>query len=295
MTAHVLQIVFVLALYSALSFADGNGGWNLVGKNVLITGGSKGIGKECVMESLRLGANVVTCGRNGHDLHALIEDPECAPFLADEKIHIKIADLSTREGRNELLSFCKEKFSQNGHEEEAVIDCLVNNVGFNIRLKAEEFTEEQYRSIMNTNLDSAFFLSQQCYPYLKNSKAKGGASIVNMGSVAGGIGIAMKSGIVYAMTKAAMNQMTMNMCCEWAPYNIRVNAISPWYINTSLVEAVLTNKDYLKEVLQATPMGRIGQVEEVSALCSFLMMDKASYVTGQCIAVDGGFSRAGFF
>lgn len=289
----LLQLFFFLALFSVNSAMDG---WNLAGKNVLITGGSKGIGKECVIESLRLGANVVTCGRNGHDLHALIEDPECAPFLADGKIHIKIADLSTTEGRDELLSFCKEKFSpEDGSEDEAVIDCLVNNVGFNIRLKAEEFTEEQYRSIMQTNLDSAFFLSQKCYPFLKNSRAEGGASIVNMGSVAGGIGIAMKSGVVYAMTKAAMNQMTMNMACEWAPHNIRVNAISPWYIKTPLVESVLQNKQYLKEVLRVTPMARIGNVQEVSAVCSFLMMDKASYVTGQCIGVDGGFSRAAFF
>lgn len=97
------------------------------------------------------------------------------------------------------------------------------------------------------------------------------------------------------MTKAALAQMSYNLACEWAEDNIRVNTIAPWYIDTPLVQPVLTNPELLATILQRTPMRRVGQVEEVSSLAAFLCMDHSSYITGQVIAVDGGFLRNGFF
>ncbi|MFW5644433.1 MAG: SDR family oxidoreductase, partial [Bacteroidota bacterium] len=114
------------------------------------------------------------------------------------------------------------------------------------------------------------------------------ASIVNISSVAG-LGH-LRTGIIYGMTKAAMHQMTKNLAVEWAPYDIRVNAIAPWYIQTPLAEQILQDNKYFKEVIKHTPMKRIGQPEEVSSLAAFLCMEGAAYITGQCIAVDGGFS-----
>ena len=105
----------------------------------------------------------------------------------------------------------------------------------------------------------------------------------------------MRSGVVYAMTKAAMTQMTCNLACEWAKDNIRVNVLAPWYINTPLVQPVLRDPVALQAVLDRTPMGRVGTPEEVSAVVAFLCLDAASYVTGQCVAIDGGFLRNGFF
>jgi Tropinone reductase 1 len=105
----------------------------------------------------------------------------------------------------------------------------------------------------------------------------------------------MRSGVVYAMTKAAMSQMGYNLACEWAKDNIRINTIAPWYIDTPLVQPVLRDPELLKTVLQRTPMGRVGLPQEVSSLAAFLCLDSAAYISGQTIAVDGGFLRNGFF
>ncbi len=104
----------------------------------------------------------------------------------------------------------------------------------------------------------------------------------------------MRTGAPYGLTKAALHQMTRNLACEWAEDGIRVNAVAPWYIRTQRTEGPLADPDYLEEVLARTPMGRIGEPEEVASAVAFLCLPAASYVTGECIAVDGGFLRYGF-
>ena len=96
------------------------------------------------------------------------------------------------------------------------------------------------------------------------------------------------------MTKAALHQLTRNLACEWAADGIRVNAVAPWYIRTRRTEDALSDPDYLEEVLARTPMQRIGEPEEVASAVAFLCLPAASYVTGEWIAVDGGFLRYGF-
>ena len=104
----------------------------------------------------------------------------------------------------------------------------------------------------------------------------------------------MQSGVVYAMTKSAMNMLTKYLACEWAPDGIRVNAVAPWYINTPLAKQVLADPRYAKAVVSATPAGRVGEPEEVGTATAFLCMPASSYVTGQVLAVDGGFSVNGW-
>jgi Tropinone reductase 1 len=96
------------------------------------------------------------------------------------------------------------------------------------------------------------------------------------------------------MSKAAMIQLTRNLAVEWASEGIRVNAVAPWYIRTPLAEQVLADAAYRQEVLERTPMGRVGEPEECARAIAFLCMPAAGYITGQCLAVDGGFSVFGF-
>ncbi len=246
--------------------------WNLNNKRALVTGGTKGIGLAIVKEFLAMGAEVHVVARNEKEFLNLLEQyPEKSTSLS-----FSSHDLSSSTSRSKLVSEINAKWNY--------LDILVNNVGTNIRKPATGYSDEEYTKIFNTNLHSAFDLCVKFYPFLKLS---GNASVINISSVAG-LGH-MRTGVIYGMTKAAMNQMTANLAVEWAEDAIRVNAIAPWYIQTPLAEQVLKNKDYLAAILEKTPMRRIGQPHEVAAVAAFLAMPASSYITGHCIAVDGGF------
>ena len=251
--------------------------WNLNGKTALITGGTRGIGKAIAEEFVGLGASVFIVARDADVLNETILSFNADISLVDGFV----ADVSIPSERLRIVEAISKKWGR--------LDILVNNVGTNIRKKTLDYSEVEIQKIFDTNLFSSLDLCRLMFPYLKKSDF---ASIVNLSSVAGITHL--KTGIAYAMTKAAIIQMTKNLACEWASENIRVNAVAPWYIETPLAKQVLKDLDYLKSVLDRTPMKRIGKPSEVASAVAFFVMPASSYITGQCLSVDGGFSVYGF-
>lgn len=250
--------------------------WKLDGSRALITGGSSGIGLATAHEFAALGASLILVARNpGRLEEAKVEITDRFPGC---EIEVVSADLATEEGRLQVLDCAAEP-----------IHILVNNSGGNIRKRMEDLSLEEYRQVQETNLESCFDMCRQFYPLLRQGAP---SCIVNNASVAGLTHL--RTGAAYGISKAGMIQLTRNLAVEWGQEGIRVNAIAPWYIETPLAEQVLADPQYRSQVLQRTPMGRIGKDVECARAIAFLCMPAASYITGQCLAVDGGFTVYGF-
>ncbi|XP_057456152.1 tropinone reductase homolog At2g29150-like [Lotus japonicus] len=251
--------------------------WSLQGMTALVTGGSKGIGYEIVEELAQLGATIHTCSRNETQLNESLHQWASKGY----RVTGSVCDVTSRAQREDLIARVSSEF--NGK-----LNILVNNVGKNIpKATTLDYTEEEFSFMINTNLESAFHITQLGHPLLK---ASGAASIVFISSISGLVSF---NGSIYGAAKGAINQLTKNLACEWAKYNIRTNCVAPGPIRTPLAELHLKDEKLLNGFISRIPLGRIGDAEEVSSMVAFLCLAAASYITGQTIYVDGGITVNG--
>ena len=251
--------------------------FDLTGRVAIITGGNGGIGLGMATGLCEAGAHAVLVGRSG------------------DKGRSAVASLA---GRGWKASFIEADITDEAAcravaaETEASlggVDILINNAGIAIRKAPEDYTLDEWRTVMDTNLTSAFTMSQAVYASMK---ARGGGKIINIGSVLALFGAPFS--VAYSSSKGGLVQFTKALATAWAPANIQVNAILPGWIDTDLTVAARAQVEGLeKNVIARVPAKRWGKVEDFAGAAIFLSSAASDFVTGATLLVDGGFAAQG--
>ena len=240
--------------------------FTLVGKRILVTGASSGIGKAIAIESSKMGASVIITGRNKQRLK------ETYSQLEGNGHDLIVADLSINEDLNQL------------HKELPVINGLVNCAGLTKVAPFPFATRDSFEEVMNVN----FFAPTELSRLLVKSKKIGkGGSIVFISSVSGVYCSAVASSI-YSSSKGAVNGLVKGVALDLAPKGIRVNSVNPGMIDTDIFSGSAITEEQLKADMQRYPLGRYGKPEEVAYAAIYLLSDAASWITGSNLLIDGG-------
>ena len=251
--------------------------FNLTDKVALITGGNGGIGFAMAKAIGEAGATVVIAGRNEDKNKKSIEE------LNSLNVRCKsfIVDVVNEKSCNNLIDNTVEEYGK--------LNILVNNAGTNIRKRPEEYELEEWTSIIDTNLISAFTCSKAAFKHFKNINS---GKIINIGSMHSLFGAPL--GSAYSASKGGVVQLTKSLANTWAKDNIQVNAVLPGYIDTTLTrQARVDIPELQKRVEERTPAGRWGDPDDLGGIAVFLSSDASNYVTGTAIPVDGGYSING--
>jgi NAD(P)-dependent dehydrogenase (short-subunit alcohol dehydrogenase family) len=251
--------------------------YGLEGRVSLVTGASRGIGKATALGLAMSGATVVLGSR---DLAALGEVASEIRARSSSESLCVLLDVRDPSGVERVVSGVVDRFGG--------LDILVNNAGISpVYKRAETVTVDEWDEIMLTNLRGAF-LCATAAGRVMIQQARG--SIVNVGSVGGSVGLERL--IAYCAAKGGVQQMTRVLALEWARHNVRVNCVAPGFVETALTRAISENERLRDQVLAKTPMRRFAQPSEVVGAILYLLSDAASYVTGQIMYVDGGWTAA---
>lgn len=237
-------------------------------KIILITGASRGIGRKTA-EILAKEGHKVIANYNKSEKEAI----ELQEELKKENIEIDIfkADVSKRKEVRELINFVTQKYKK--------IDVLINNAGISSYGLFTDITDEDWKKVIDTNLYSAFCVTQEVIPYMIHEK---NGCIINISSIWGTVGASCES--LYSISKAGIDAMTKSLAKELGPSNIRVNSIAPGLIDTDMNKNL--SKETIEEIKQEIPLGKIGKPEDIGKCIKWLIED--NYTTGQIISINGG-------
>jgi len=248
--------------------------FELSGKVAIITGGNSGIGLGMVRGLADAGAAVVIAARNKEKSEAVVQTLEEAGKLA---LAVR-CDVTKGEDIDALVQTAQERYGR--------IDILVNNAGINIRKRPEELSFDEWKQVLETNLDSVYRCSVACHPIMKRG---GGGKIMNNGSMLSLFGAPW--GAPYATSKGGLVQLTKSLATAWAEDNIQVNSFLPGWVDTPLTVKARAQVEGLNEkVLERTPAKRWGEIDDFRGIAVFLASPASDFITGASIPVDGGFS-----
>ena len=242
----------------------------------VVIGGTSGIGRAIALGLAEQGADVVPTGRRANH----IEEVAAAVEALGRRTLRQATDIRDRESVDALRDAILHEFGG--------VDILVNAAGFTFRQPTIKLCDEQLSSILDTNLTGALRACQSFYEALKASRR---GRIINIASLSSFV--AFYEVAAYCATKAALLSLTRSLGCEWAQDGILVNAIAPGVFPTEMNNGIVTGTARGQELLARTPMRRFGNPEELVGAAVLLASDSASFITGQCITVDGGFLASG--
>lgn len=239
-----------------------------MGKVAIVTGGSRGIGAEISRELARKGIQVIA---NYNKSEGCAKDIKSK--LEKESIDLDIfqADVSKRDDVKKLVGYAQEKYGK--------IDILVNNAGISEYKLFTDETDEDWNRVLNTNLYSAYAMSQEVVPGMVHNKS---GCIINISSIWGLVGGSLE--VLYSVSKAGLDGLTKALAKELGPSNIRVNSIAPGMIDTQM-NANLSVQD-LEHIKEEIPLGNIGKPKDIARCVNWLVEDE--YTTGQIISINGG-------
>jgi 3-oxoacyl-[acyl-carrier protein] reductase len=238
--------------------------------HVLVTGGTSGIGYAIATAFVKAGAHVTVTGTRASTLDY---DVDLSAFTYRQ---LQVTD---KDAINALAASLQK------------LDILINNAGASFPGGKSEWEPDVFAQALDINLMSAFRLSHACKPLLEKSELPGGASIINISSMSGIMAVEMVPG--YGTAKAGIIQMTRSLGQAWARNNIRTNAIAPGLIQTRMTKGFADDPEICKPILKRTPLRRTGTSEEIADVVLFVCSGSASFIVGQTINVDGGYSVVG--
>jgi gluconate 5-dehydrogenase len=248
--------------------------FDLTGRSAIITGGSKGLGLAMAAGLASAGANVMLVNRNA------AEGQQAAQELSQDfgiKAMSFAADITNQEQTEAMTQAALDAFGQ--------IDILINSAGINIRGPIDELTPDEFRQVLDVNVNGTWLCCRAVVPHMK--KAQSG-KIINLASTLGLVGLSNRT--PYTASKGAVVQMTRALALELAPFNINVNAICPGPFLTEMNIPIADTDDGKKFVVGATALGRWGLMREIQGAAIYLASDAGSYMIGSMLTVDGGWT-----
>ena len=247
--------------------------FDLRGRTAVVTGSTRGLGRAFARALAEAGANIVIVGR----------DPGAAETVRKELDSLGaasltvMADVTARPDVERIAAAATDRFGR--------VDILVNNAGACIHKPALDVTDEEWRQVMGVNLDGLWIA---CQVFGRHMIESGGGTIVNIGSMSGSIVNRPQWQPAYNASKAAVHHLTRSLAAEWAPHNVRVNALAPGYMHTDM--SPIHEERFQRYWIEDTPQQRAGEPDELGPAIVFLASDASSFMTGSVLTVDGGYT-----